>query len=212
VADKPADKTAKEPKTMDVSKPGKTPTPTTSKHVIITNKPEQADPMVNSEDGAQEVASEGKSATLPTKSRVKIEPINDDVKPEEDDATKPTEEAPPEDEAVDNNQPESKEESTVTDSIDDEDDDTSKDSKPNAADEDLATKRAMERQAQLDKIAEAGTYHLPINQVVRRRSRHVAIAGAVLILLLAVAWVDIALDAKLITIPGVKPITHLFEK
>lgn len=101
-------------------------------------------------------------------------------------------------------------EPAVSDSIGD---DADKDDKaPNADDEDLAAKRAAERQAQLDKIAEAGTYHLPINQVVRRRSRHVAIAGAVLIALLVIAWVDVALDAKLITIPGVQPVTHIFSK
>jgi hypothetical protein len=161
--------------------------------------------MVNEaadDTGAKEVAAEPKVAPAPTKSRVKIEPLSDDVKPEDDD-TQP---------AADDKKADDTADAQVTDSIDDENDDASKDSKPNAQDEDLATKRAMERQAQLDKIAEAGTYHLPINQVVRRRSRHVAIAGAVLILLLAVAWIDIALDAKLITLPGVKPVTHIFEK
>lgn len=206
MADKSADKPSKEAKTMDVAKPGKTPAPTTSKHVIITNKPEQADPMVTDEAGAKEVPSDVPTETpLPSKSRIKIEPISSDVKPEAD--TPPAADAA--NTAAETVESNSAAEPAASDTNSDE---KPKDTKPNSNDEDLAAKRAAERQAQLDKIAEARTYYLPINQVVRRRSRHVAIAGAVLIVLLGIAWVDIALDAGLISMPGVKPVTHFFSK
>jgi hypothetical protein len=189
---------SKDPKTFDVAHPGKSAAPATSKPVIVTNRPMVQDPTLV-KDKTAETADEpedSKPAETPVASRVKIEPLSDNVKPESDDKAAPADDK--------------QDEQAVQDSIDDGDDEP-KAKAPNADDQDLAAKRAAERAAQLNKIAEAHTYYLPINQVVRRRSRHVAVAGFVLILCLGVAWADIALDAGLISIPGVKAPTHFFD-
>jgi hypothetical protein len=66
-------------------------------------------------------------------------------------------------------------------------------------------------QDELDTLVGQKTYFLPINAVEQRRSRHVLIFGIILILILAVAWLNIALDAGFVDIPGVRPLTHLFS-
>jgi hypothetical protein len=78
--------------------------------------------------------------------------------------------------------------------------------------QEVVDKKASEHQANLAKIAEARTYYLPINQIERRRSKQVVVVGAVLIILLGLAWADVALDAGLLTISGIKAPTHFFSK
>lgn len=188
---------SKEPKTFDVAHPGKAATAATSKPVIVTNRPMVEDPTIvkDKADDAPTETTETKATDNPTASHIKLKPLSDDVKPESDEETAAAKVKA--------------DEQDVQDSIDDDDESQAK--APNADDEDLAAKRAAEREAQLDKIAEAHTYYLPINQVVRRRSRHVAVAGLVLIICLAVFWADVAVDAGLISIPGVKAPTHFFD-
>jgi hypothetical protein len=66
-------------------------------------------------------------------------------------------------------------------------------------------------QDEIDTLVDEKTYFLPINAVVQRRSRHVFIFGTIVIILLAAIWLDIALDAGFVTIPGLQPLTHLFR-
>lgn len=66
-------------------------------------------------------------------------------------------------------------------------------------------------QDELDQLVDEKTYFLPINAAVHRRSRNVFIVGVILIVLLALAWLNIAMDAGFVTIPGVRPVTHLFS-
>lgn len=63
----------------------------------------------------------------------------------------------------------------------------------------------------VDKLIESKKYFLPINSVEKRRSKRVVAFGILLSLLLIVAWIDIALDAGLIEINGIKPVTHFFS-
>jgi len=67
-------------------------------------------------------------------------------------------------------------------------------------------------QDELDTLVVEKTYFLPINAVKLRRSRHFAIFSTLFIVLIALVWANIALDAGFITIPGVNPVTHLFSK
>lgn len=67
-------------------------------------------------------------------------------------------------------------------------------------------------QDELDTLIETKAYFLPINSVGQRRSQRVAAFGAIIIVLLGLAWADLALDAGFISLPGVKPVTHLFRK
>ncbi len=62
-----------------------------------------------------------------------------------------------------------------------------------------------------DRLVDEKTYFLPINAAEHRRSKIVGITGVIVILLLALAWVNIALDAGLIEIPGVHSVTHFFK-
>lgn len=66
-------------------------------------------------------------------------------------------------------------------------------------------------QAAIEKLADSKKYYLPINTVEKRRSRRFVAVGIILSLLLIVAWADIALDAGLIQIHGLKPVTHFFS-
>jgi len=80
-------------------------------------------------------------------------------------------------------------------------------------DKEAAELEAMAKaQDELDTLVAEKTYFLPINAVELRRSKHVAIFGTLSIVLLALVWANIALDAGFITIPGVNPVTHLFSK
>ncbi|HEX5744210.1 MAG TPA: hypothetical protein VFX84_02050 [Candidatus Saccharimonadales bacterium] len=68
-----------------------------------------------------------------------------------------------------------------------------------------------EEDPKIRKLVESKRYFLPINAVEHRRSARFATMGVILALILAAAWVNIALDAGLIHIDGVKPVTHLFS-
>lgn len=65
--------------------------------------------------------------------------------------------------------------------------------------------------AAIDKLIESKQYYLPINSVEKRRSKRFVGLGILLSLLLVVAWADIALDAGLIKVSGIKPVTHFFS-
>jgi len=61
------------------------------------------------------------------------------------------------------------------------------------------------------KMVESKQYYLPINTIEKRRSKRFVALGILLSLLLVLAWADIALDAQLIHVSGVKPVTHFFS-
>ena len=82
--------------------------------------------------------------------------------------------------------------------------------KDKTADDAKAAARA-EEDAKTAKLIESRKYFLPINAVEQRRSTQIAVAGVILALILAVAWVDVALDAGLIHLGGIKPVTHIFS-
>jgi hypothetical protein len=177
---------------------------TVNKHALMTEAPATSDDSGEKKEAtdSKPEAPATKEAVAPSTSRVKIQPLSkpEDLKPKEDD--KPSEEKA--------------ETSGAGDDEDDSGDDSSagRDKLKDASQEEqeLIDKKAAERQANLNKIGLAKTYYLPINQVVRRRSKHVAIAGAAVAILLGLAWLDISMDAGLISVPGVKPPTHFFDK
>lgn len=75
--------------------------------------------------------------------------------------------------------------------------------------EELAAKEKHD--AEIQKLIDSRTYSLPIKTVEQRRSKRVVILGVLLSLVLIAAWINIALDAGLIEIGGVKPVTHFFS-
>jgi hypothetical protein len=78
----------------------------------------------------------------------------------------------------------------------------------------LEAKAASERaeyEAKLQKAYDSKQYFLPINSLEQRRTARFVTLGVALSLLLAIIWVDIALDASLIKLGDVKPVTHFFS-
>ncbi|MEO7364245.1 MAG: hypothetical protein ABIV43_01915 [Candidatus Saccharimonadales bacterium] len=67
------------------------------------------------------------------------------------------------------------------------------------------------RQAELQAMIDSRRFYLPINSRERRRTKQFVIGGVLLGIVLAVVWVEIALDAGLIELGGLQPITHFFN-
>jgi hypothetical protein len=84
-------------------------------------------------------------------------------------------------------------------------------SKKSGPDEEAEAAKQAEADAKIRKLVDSKKYFLPINAVEQRRSARIAAVGAVLAIILAVAWVDVALDAGLIHLGNIKPVTHLFS-
>lgn len=80
-----------------------------------------------------------------------------------------------------------------------------------AVDEEAAAKAEAEHDAAIQKLVDSHNYFLPINALEKRKSKRFVALGILLALLLTVAWVDIALDAGLIQLGSIKPVTHFFS-
>jgi hypothetical protein len=76
------------------------------------------------------------------------------------------------------------------------------------ATEALATQ--TKREAELEKIIQAGTYAVPINAVQRKRSRIFVATMCFLAIILLILLIDAVLDAGLFKLPWAVPHTHLF--
>ena len=150
-----------------------------------------------------------------------LEDKSDSAPPADADTSKdeaPKEEAPKSDDKPPESPPESKPESAPApdDADSDADDDAAGDSdakKTGPSDEELeaeAQAKAKHDEA-VQKLIDGKQYFLPINAVEKRRTKNFVLLGLVVSLLLILAWGDIALDAGLITVPGVKPVTHFFS-
>jgi hypothetical protein len=178
----------------DVEQPGKTTPPTTSKPVIVGNRPLLKDPMMVDED--KQPKSDQKAEAKPVDEKLsrnsagpaKLEPLPDSPKPEApiNDPSVPA--MPTEAEAAnEKDQPVKK--------------------KPGEA---VAAESRLKHQSAIEKLADSRQYVLPINTVERRRNRRAILIGGILALILILAWLDIALDAGLIRLGGLQPITNFF--
>ena len=96
------------------------------------------------------------------------------------------------------------------DVINDKDDDEFGGGQPKLDKEAAELEASAKIQDEIDTLVDQKAYFLPINTVERRRSKQVAIVGLLVILVLGMLLVDIAMDAGFVTIPGLKPLTHLF--
>jgi hypothetical protein len=70
---------------------------------------------------------------------------------------------------------------------------------------------ALARAAQLDQLVSSGKYFLPVNMVVKRKNKQALVIGAIICIVLAVVWFDVALDAGLIHDAWHLPHTHFFS-
>lgn len=228
-------KTDEPKKLFDVVKPGKTAASPTSKPIIVTNRPVLKDPMMVV-DSIPNASDEKQEAPGKLSKRVRIEPLSDEESLKSDEPSEPAEEkktAQPEPdtaehdtEKLESDQPseltpqaeagapaelEAPKPETEQPDATDEEAGTAQVEQATSADEDKAAKELAKHQAAIEKLVENRTYYLPVNAVAKRRTkRHVAL-GVLLIIILAAAWVDIALDAGIIHLDGVKAVTHFFS-
>ncbi len=103
--------------------------------------------------------------------------------------------------------------SSVSDSDDDEED-TDGQLAPNQT-VDVAKRKEEDaqavRQAEQEKIIESKQYFLPINTVEKRRGMERFILLLLVVIVVALVWLDIALDAGILRLGGIHSLTHFFK-
>lgn len=103
---------------------------------------------------------------------------------------------------------------TVPDADDDDEEDSDGQLAPNQA-LDVARRKEEDakstRLAEQEKIIDSKQYFLPIDAVEKRRGLERFILLLVVVILLALIWLDIALDAGILRISGVHALTHFFK-
>lgn len=186
----------------DVAHPGQSAPSTSSRPVIVTNRPLLKDPMVVAEDTETEVKTieaeakkTDKAATITAPDQPKIEPPETHVTESSEKLEKDEAETKP-DETVAKDEPK---DSTVESTPD-----------PTAEIEAEAKKQA-EHDDTIQKLVDSKQYFLPINTVEKRRSKRFVALGMLVSLLLIMAWVDIAADSGILTVAAGLPHTHLFS-
>jgi hypothetical protein len=217
ITSKVGDTPAKKSGVFDVARPGsgQIATSTTSKSTIISSHPTMRDPMmVSPSNDADKPAEAPETAPVlaPTKKKV-IMPLSD-MKASAESESPATEEAEPaeatqepqatepvaaaEEEPV--VQTESGKPVTVLEPASNAGVPSEKREEKALSTEQIAAakKTAEEREAKLREMVEDEQYFLPINAAQERRSRRVAIIGLFVIIVLALAWYNVALDAGLL--------------
>ena len=81
-------------------------------------------------------------------------------------------------------------------------------------DPDAETKEAEEALAKeeaIQKMVDSREFYLPINAIEQKRTQRFIALGIVLSIVLVLAWIDISLDAGLVHLGSIKPVTHFFS-
>lgn len=215
---------------QDVAHPNKSAPSGNSKSVIVTHRARVQDPMVNTQVNTAEPESSpvpshnsDKSTiqpmTAPTLTPVdKPEPIAEEAAPEPANETVETttpeaanhvslELKPlPASQSVEKPaEPETPETSEVNEA------EASGKKDPTQMNQDQVDQEKLKAEAALQKLVDSKQYFLPINTLESRRSKRFITLGVLLSIILIAAWTDIALDAHLITIDGLKPLTNFFS-
>jgi hypothetical protein len=218
---------------IDVTHADKTPTAATSKPVIVTNRPILQDPMVvdKSDEKDPEAATSGGTTIQPltapevpdsaaAETPESSEPAEKPAAEETKEPAKPKPKLDPTktlaqiDDEVKAKAPETQEsakEEPETETSDDAKAEENPDAANPGAEEAAKAEAQAQRDASLQKLVDDKKLFLPINTVENRRSKRVVVIGVLLSIILALAWVDIALDAGLIELGNVQPVTHFFS-
>lgn len=219
---------------VDVHAPGTAAPSPTSKPVIVSNRPLLQDPMVVEKRNDQEDERPGQDLPTPdiklsAGDKSKLRPLDDSITGEStpEETVNPPK---PKDAA-----PDSGSVASPTVSPDDQDDvpatgaETSDQltaespateapneqtvdglPKDNAQKKEAAAAEQTARDAAIQKLIDGKQYALPIQTVEQRNSKRVIIMGAVLSVVLLLLWLDIALDAGILHLSGLQPVTNLF--
>lgn len=222
---------------FDVAKPSTTPASPTSKPLIVAHGPIMHDSTIVENENGEEKTDEQTNIAMTSTHNIKIEPLNDietdkheaesvpngdniqvsddktlDQSKSEDQPLDPKPEQTTEvkqDNEVKSATDESKTEAQTTKSAED---GTSEPTKTVEDPKILEEEQRLlaEKQAKINGLVDSGKYFLPINMVEKRKNQRVVIVGIIICIILAIAWVDVALDAGLISNSLHLPHTHFF--
>lgn len=218
-------KAAKAKPIADVAQPGKTP-PSDNSRAIITHRTLMKDPMVVAEDQPDETEGAQPASQAVPKTAVggerKLQPLNETIAEAPASETPPAADETPKDqaqaEASTDTGPEAEKDSGTESSDAGINQDTDTGSSTGSSDKPVPGEleaaeiaRQEQHDTEMQKLVDSKKYFLPVNAVERRRSKRFIALGILLSLFLAAAWLDIALDANLVKINGIEPVTHFFS-
>ena len=205
-----------------------------SRPIIVRSGPIMRDPSIIDQGNSEETMPKSEEGMISQAKTIKINPVSDtnetsqepkreltltpDPRPEPD---QPEPETTPDPSTISADETTPKPEpAQVTETKPEET--TPKAPEEEAPVTDMQSDAALKRQAlkqeeadkehlkKLDQLVESERYFLPINMREKRQNRRVVIIGVVIAILLAIVWVDVALDAGLISNSLHLPHTHFF--
>jgi hypothetical protein len=182
--------------------------------IPLSEKAEVAEKDSETSKDPEPVASSAEdTAAEDTTDETESTATTDDVAAAIDEAPLESDEAPvaPEATPAPKTTPEPTQDEPQPDEADSQTEPTDKDAAPTDAQIEAAAMAETAHDASVQKLIDSKKYYLPVNSVEKRRTQRFVILGIILSILLVVAWADIALDAGLIQISGVKPVTHFFS-
>lgn len=217
----------------DVAKPGESAPSVTSKPVIITNRPIIKDPMTNTAPVDIPTVAPASGASVAGK---KLQPLSAPVlpdpaltlkakpiKPIVDNSSapqisemiaraskrsvKPATVPEPEPDAA----PEPAVAADPTPQIEKPEPQLPKPVKKDTTETPVNEAKTDEQDQAIQDLIDSKKYYVPINAVEKRRAKQFVLLGLLFSILLLLVWGDIALDAGLIEVSGIKPVTHFFS-
>lgn len=171
------------PKSMDVSRPGTTTPSTSSKPIIVSNKPTVSDPVINQE--------EKKETTLVSHAGLTLQPLESTEKPAEVPAAKPESAPDPEPVSSDEGEVDVLAE-TATDKTKKKD----------------AEKAELEVLRHVEKLADQKTYFVKTSDGASGSPFFKVLVVLIVLVLLAAVIINFLADAQVVQLP-IEPVTNL---
>ncbi len=214
--------------------PGNPKADPTARPIIVRSGPMMRDPSIIDQGNSEEDMPKSEEGMISQAKTITIKPISDDDTPKESNSE--TKLTPPQTQIESSDQPKPDEEVKENESLaaDAPAPETTKEeeTKPEApaskapeeetpvndTPSDASLKRQELKQEEVDKehlkkldqLVESERYFLPINMREKRQNRRVILIGVLICIVLAIVWVDVALDAGLISNSLHLPHTHFF--
>jgi len=191
---------------IDVARPNETAPSDTSVPVIVNNRPLLRDPMMANESQSIDKPATETPKLSPTATKINIQPLGykeDEVVDTEDKGKESDKvEIVPAEEVAPSTQDQSENIISVENQAE-----TKTEEEKNV----IESEEQAKYDADLQELVVSKKYYLPINTVQKRRTKRFVAIGIGVTILLVVIWIDIALDAGLIKIGGLKALTHIFS-
>lgn len=191
---------------IDVARPNETAPSDTSVPVIVNNRPLLRDPMMANESQSIDIPATETPKLSPTATKINIQPLDykeDEVVDTEDKGKESDKvEIVPAEEVAPSTQDQSENIISVENQAE-----TKTEEEKNV----IESEEQAKYDADLQELVVSKKYYLPINTVQKRRTKRFVAIGVGVTILLVVIWIDIALDAGLIKIGGLKALTHIFS-